>query len=147
MFLFYLFDVFVCIFIYVIVASSGSQTPEDLRLRLAELLRMMPAGDSHRGLIQRLHDQLGQLPRSQANEFDRAFFNLMRIAQQASQPSNGASQRDIDTLPTRTFKAPANAAAAAENKENYSCMVCLCGTYTNIPCNRDNHLGNTHANY
>jgi len=37
---------------------GGSGSPEELRMRLQEILQMMPPNDRHRPLVQRLHDQL-----------------------------------------------------------------------------------------
>ena len=117
-----------------------SQSPDELRSRLAEVLRIMPAQDRHRHIVQRLHDQLAMVPYLPSNSLDRSFLNLLRAAQAqgaATGPNNGASQRDIDSLPTRVYEvkqkepnedgtvASETAAETEENKDRTTCMVCL----------------------
>lgn len=108
--------------------------PEELRRRLAEILVMMPPNDPHRPLIQRLHDQMALLPHMPAHAIDRNFISLLRAVQQLSSglaaSHQGASQQDIDALPTRVFDKPPAAVADEKEKEKHkdilTCMVCLC---------------------
>lgn len=125
-----------------------SQSPDELRVRLAEVLRLMPANDPHRPIVQRLHDQLSMLPYMAPHTLDRSFLNLIRAAQaggaamMAASPQNqGAHPRDIEALPTRVFESKATnssvsvgagvvvtpgASSAEEQKERNSCLICLC---------------------
>jgi hypothetical protein len=116
-------------------AALISQSPDELRLRLAEVLRIMPQNDRHRPVVQRLHDQLALLQYMPPNSMDRAMLNLMRAAAGAgsTQQNNGAHQRDIDALPTRMFEKKQQSESGTEEdpekaqqqKEQNSCMVCL----------------------
>ena len=118
------------------------QTPEELRARLAAVLRMMPPDDPHREVVERLYDQLGQLPpNAQLHSADRGMLGMLRAAQ--PEPNRGASAADIEALPTRTYHAPpakahpagagaatGSAAASSDEKSNddvenerVTCMV------------------------
>lgn len=106
--------------------------PEELRRRLSEILVMMPPTDPHRQLIQRLHDQMALLPYVPPHAVDRNFVSLLRAVQQLSggitAPHQGASERDIDSLPTRVYDKPppATAEEKEKNKDILTCMICLC---------------------
>jgi len=106
-------------------------TPEDLRLRLATVLRMMPPNDPHRPVVEGLYNQLGHLPPgAMLHNADRGMLGLLRAAAaQDAAAHRGASQSDIDALPTRIFRAPQQSTdtddASQEQKEKVTCMVCL----------------------
>jgi hypothetical protein len=109
-------------------------SPEDLRLRMAEILRVMPENDRHRPVVQRLHDQLllmPYLPPGVATMgLNASMMQLMRSAQAVQQPAvSGVSQSQLDSLPTRTFTKKPGEASASElkdvEKEHVTCMVCL----------------------
>jgi len=113
------------------------QSADELRMRLLAVLRQMPPNDPHRPIIQRLYEQLSQLPPGVIlQNADRGMISLLRAAVH-QQEDRGASQANIDALPTRIYRAPRAAAAASSGtaggaeeksdveKERNTCMVCL----------------------
>ena len=108
-------------------------------MRLATVLQMMAPNDPHRAIVARLYEQLGQLPPGAVlHNADRGMMSIMRAAVAQPEQNRGASQADIEALPTRIFHAPASAsgsgAAAASSstaggdaddstKERFTCMV------------------------
>lgn len=119
--------------------QMAAQSPEELRMRLATVLQMMAPNDPHRAIVARLYEQLGQLPPGAVlHNADRGMMSIMRAAVAQPEQNRGASQADIEALPTRIFHAPASAsgsgAAAASSstgggdadestKERFTCMV------------------------
>lgn len=115
-----------------------AQSPEELRMRLAAVLQMMAPNDPHRAIVARLYEQLGQLPPGAIlHNADRGMMSLMRAAVAQPEQNRGASQGDIEALPTRIFHAPASkstggtaasssSTAGADDdstKEKFTCMV------------------------
>jgi hypothetical protein len=111
------------------------QSADELRHRLLAVLRQMPPNDPHRPVIQRLYEQLSQLPPGVIlQNADRGMISLLRAAA-GQQEDRGASAANIDALPTRIYHAPRSAASSAAagspealnevEKERNTCMVCL----------------------
>ena len=103
------------------------QSPAELQARLAQVLRLMPPDDPHRQVVQRLYEQLGQLPPgAQLHNADRGMLGLLR-ASAAAEQNRGASAADIEALPTRIYHAPAASSNQKTNgeveKERNTCMV------------------------
>jgi len=121
-------------------------SPHEIRARLQELLRGMPANDPHRVIIQQMYEQMALIEHMPPNAFDRSLLNLIRAAQQgAVQSANqGASAREIACLPTRTYVAPTPEQESKTAKEHKSCMICLCDYETDevlrtLPCFHSYH--------
>jgi hypothetical protein len=116
-------------------AQPAGQTPEEVRGHLAELMRRMPPNDPHRAMVQRLYDQLGRLPAgAQLMGADRGMMSLLQRAVSGApiEVNRGASQNDIDNLPTRIYHAPPEAPVGSKaktqaeaEKDRVTCMVCL----------------------
>mmetsp|Transcript_22097 Transcript_22097/g.54093 ORF Transcript_22097/g.54093 Transcript_22097/m.54093 type:complete len:483 (-) Transcript_22097:492-1940(-) len=95
-------------------------SPEYLRARLANTLRMMPANDPNRALVQQLHNQLAMLPYVPQQSVNQSLAQLLR-----AQPiQQGVSQQVIQSLPTRKYKKESTEKTDEKNKFN-QCRICL----------------------
>jgi hypothetical protein len=70
--------------------GGGVPVPDELRARLQDILRMMPANDRNRPLVQRLHDQLAMLPFVPAGTpYDRNLLVLLQAVNSMSANAQG----------------------------------------------------------
>jgi len=80
--------------------QRGRTSPEYLRMRLQNTLRMMPANDPNRALVEQLHNQLARLPYIPQQSMNQSLAQLLR-----QQPiPQGVPQTVIQSLPTRVYK-------------------------------------------
>lgn len=104
--------------------------PEEFRVRMAEILRIMPADDQHRRLVQQIHDELLLLPYLPHGTvgIEPRLARIMQSAIAVQQPvNNGVSQVQLDSLPTRKYVKPAHLPqnTSSDDKDHSTCMVCL----------------------
>jgi len=109
-------------------AGGPRTSPEYLRMRLQNTLRMMPPNDPNRPLVQQLHNQLAMLPYVPPTSVNQSLAQLLR--QQPIQ--QGVSPQVISSLPIRKYKkmdseegTKPDCKDSNDRSKFTQCMICL----------------------
>jgi len=110
-------------------AGGPRTSPEYLRMRLQNTLRMMPPNDPNRPLVQQLHNQLAMLPYVPPTSVNQSLAQLLR--QQPIQ--QGVSPQVISSLPIRKYQkkdaeedgTKPDSKESSDRSKFTQCMICL----------------------
>jgi len=102
------------------VRPGPRAAPSPLEMRVRSVLQQLPPTHPSRAPLEMQLQHIPRGPDGSANP--RA---LSELEAQANAALRGASEGTINNLPTRAFKKPVGAAAAALDEEHLNCAVCM----------------------